>query len=59
MSVAHSTRSGGHNRNKFLIFFTMKAYCVLSIESPHRGASNEKTQYTIFSLQKENHPKLS
>ena len=37
----------------------MKAWCVLSLESLHRGDSNEKTQYTIFNLQKENHPKLS
>ena len=37
----------------------MKSYYVLSLESPHRGDSNEKTQYTIFNLQKENHPKLS
>ena len=32
---------------------------MLSLESPHRGDSNEKTQYIIFNLQKENHPTLS
>ena len=29
------------------------------LESPHRGDSNECTQYTIFGIKKENHPKLS
>ena len=32
---------------------------MFSLESPHRGDSNEYTQYTIFNIQKENHPKLS
>ena len=32
----------------FLIFFNMKVYCVFSVESPHRGDSNENTQHTIF-----------
>ena len=32
--------------------------CVFSLESPHRGDSNEYTQYTIFNIKKkENHPK--
>ena len=26
------------------------------LESPHRGDSNEYTQYTIFNMKKENHP---
>ena len=26
----------------------MKVFCVFSLESPHRGDSNEYTQYTIF-----------
>ena len=43
----------------FSIFFNMKEYCVLSLESPHRGDSNDFTQYTIFNNEKENHPKLS
>ena len=31
----------------FLIFFNMKVCCVFSLESPHRGDSNDYTQYTI------------
>ena len=38
----------------FLIFFNMKACCVFSLESPHRGDSNEYTQYTIFNMNKKN-----
>ena len=30
----------------------MKVYCVYSLESPHRGDSNEYTQYTIFNIKK-------
>ena len=37
----------------------MKVYCVFSLESPHRGDSNEYTQYIIFNIKKENHAKLS
>ena len=29
------------------------------LESPHRGDSNEYTQYTIFNIKKENHIDLS
>ena len=36
----------------FSIFFNMKVCCVFSLESPHRGDSNESTQYTIFSIEK-------
>ena len=43
----------------FSIFFNMKVCCVFSLESPHRGDSNEYTQYTIFNIKKGNHPKLS
>ena len=33
---------------------------MLSLELPHSlGDSNEYTQYTIFNIKKENHPKLS
>ena len=38
----------------------MTVYCVFSLESPHRGDSNEYTQYTIFSMKKKitvNYPK--
>ena len=37
-----------------LIFFDMKVCCVFSLESPHRGDSNENTQYTIFNMNKRN-----
>ena len=37
----------------------MTVYCLFLLESPHRGNSNEYTQYTIFNLKKENHPKSS
>ena len=36
------------NRDIFSIFFNMKVFCVFSLESPHRGDSNEDIQYTIF-----------
>ena len=44
----------------FSIFFYMKVYCVFSLESPHRGDSNEYTQYTIFNIKMKiilNYPK--
>ena len=34
----------------FSIFSKMKVCCVFSLESPHRGDSNEYTQYTIFNI---------
>ena len=43
----------------FSILFNMKVCCVFSLESPHRGDSNEYTQYTIFNIKTENNPKLS
>ena len=30
----------------------MKLFCVFSLESPHRGDSNEYTQYTIFNIKR-------
>ena len=30
----------------------MKVCCLFSLESPHRGDSNEYTQYTIFNIKK-------
>ena len=30
----------------------MKVCCVFSLESPHRGDSNEYTQYTIYNINK-------
>ena len=38
----------------FSILFNMKVCCVFSLESPHRGDSNEYTQYTIFNIKKTN-----
>ena len=32
---------------------------MFSLESPHRGDTNEYTQYTIFIINEENQPKLS
>ena len=40
------------SRDIFSIFFAMKVYCVFSLESPHRGDSNENTKYTIFNIKK-------
>ena len=37
----------------FLSFYNMEVYCVFALESPHQGDSNEYTQYTIFSINKE------
>ena len=37
----------------FSSFFNIKVYCVFSLESPHRGDSNEYTQYTIFNIKNE------
>ena len=36
----------------FSILFNMKVCCMFSLESPHRGDSNEYIQYTIFSIKK-------
>ena len=41
----------------FSIFCNIKVCCVISLESPHRGDSNEYSQYTIFNLERETHPK--
>ena len=35
----------------FSIFLNMMVFCVFSLESPHRGDSNEYTQYTIFNVE--------
>ena len=48
------------NRDIFSIFYNMSVCCVLSLESPQGGDSNEYTQYTIFSIKKKvtlNYPK--
>ena len=52
MSVLAERQVKRHYRDIFSIFFNMKVYCVFSLESPHRGDSNEYTQYTIFGKEK-------
>ena len=51
MSVSHSVKSEGII-GMYFRFFNMKVCCVFSLESPHRGDSNEYTQYTIFNTKK-------
>ena len=51
MSVNHSARLVGII-GMYFRFFKMKVCCVFSLESPHRGDSNEYTQYTIFNIEK-------
>ena len=45
----------------FSSFFNLKVCFVCSLESPHRGDSNEYTQYTFFNIKKKkitlNYPK--
>ena len=41
-----------HYMDIFSISFNMKVCCVFSLESPHRGDSNEYTQHTIFNIKK-------
>ena len=36
----------------FSLFFNVKVCCVISLESPHRGNSNEYTKYTIINIKK-------
>ena len=50
MSINHSVRSG--DVIGVSIFLSMKISCVFSLESPHRGDSNEYTQNTIFDQEK-------
>ena len=50
MSVKHSARSDVIIGVLFSIFVDMKVCCVFSLESPHRGDSNEYTQHTIINL---------
>ena len=51
MSVNHSARSEGM-KGYIFDFLYMKVYCLYSFESPHRGDSNEYTQYTIYNIKK-------
>ena len=52
MSVNHRARSGGILGISFRFYFEMKVCYVFSLESPHRGDSNENTHYTIFNIKK-------
>ena len=38
------------NRDIFSIFFNTRVCYVFSLESPHRGSSNDYTQYTNFNI---------
>ena len=51
MKVDKSARSEGI-MGISLLFYNIKACCVFSLESPHRGDSNEYTQYAIFNIKK-------
>ena len=46
-----------HDRHIFSTFYNMKVCCVFSLELLHGGDSNEYTQFTIFNMKKEKHPK--
>ena len=50
VTVNHRARSGGKIwiSFRFLNFFNMKVFYVLSLESPHLGDSNKYGQYTIL-----------
>ena len=51
MSVNHRARSGGIIEISFRVSLTIK-FAVLSLESLHRGDSNEYTQQTIINIKK-------
>ena len=56
-----SQRQVRRNHRDFVsIFFNMEICCVFSLESHHRGDSNEYTQHTIFNILRKstlNYPK--
>ena len=54
MGVNHSARTGGKVEIYFP-FFNMKVYSVVSLELPHRGNSNETTEYTVFNIKQKSH----
>ena len=41
-----------HNRDTFSSLSNMRVCCVFSLESPHRGDSNEYTQHTIINIKR-------
>ena len=54
MRVDYSARSGGIVAIFFSVFFNMKACCLFSLESPHRGDSNEYT-HAIINIKRKSH----
>ena len=52
MSVNDGARSRGIKKDIFPIFFNVNKCCVFSLESPHRGDSNENIQHTIINIKK-------
>ena len=50
MSVNHCAIAG--IIGIYFQFFHMKVRCMFSLESPHRGDSDEYIQYTIFNIKK-------
>ena len=48
--VDYSASSGGIIRIFFSIYFNMKGCCVFSLESLHRGDSNEYTKHAIMKI---------
>ena len=51
-STNHSAKSGDIIGSSLRFSSIMKVCCVLSLETPYRSDSNEKTQHTIFHIQK-------
>ena len=52
MSVKHSVRSGGITEILFFDFLYHISMSCVSLESPHRGDSNEYTQHTIINIKR-------
>ena len=50
--LIRATGQGGHYSDIYLIFYNIKVYCMFSLESPHRGDSNQNTQYTTLNYSK-------
>ena len=52
MSVNHTAMSAGMIGISSRFSLTWKVFCVFSLESLHRGDSNEVTQYTILNIKR-------
>ena len=50
--LIRATGHGGHYRDIFLVFYNIKVYCLFSLESSHRGDSNQYTQHTTLNYSK-------